>query len=73
MRPREAVSGVPARPARWQGGLGHGWAAAAADVVFATHYLTRSQIDHFSHVVHLEIVFKLIYLHGRIHSLDAYK
>jgi hypothetical protein len=38
-----------------------------------SHYLTQSKIDDFSHVVHLEMIFKLIYLHGHIHSMYIYK
>lgn len=41
---------------------------AAAKHLVCSHYLTHSKIDNFSHVVHLEIIFQLIYLHEHIHN-----
>lgn len=56
-------------------GWPQGWAAlpAAAKHFVCSHYLTHSKIDNFFHVVHLEIIFKLIYLHGNIHNMYIYK
>lgn len=53
-------------------GWPQGWAglpAAAKKHFVCSHYLTHSKIDNFSRVLHLEIIFKLIYLHGNTHNI----